>query len=118
MGKCFEDMASKKVGKAASRRAKQERRRWARDEIMNNVPIVCSTCCTLRAPYTEGTTFGATVIDEAGQITEVESVAPLSRCREGGIVVFVGDHLRLPCNVNSQSAVDAGMQTSPLERMM
>ena len=113
-----EVIAGEKCGWGKNQRAQAKRRQWARDYIQECVSVVCSTCTTVCANYLDGVSFGAMVIDEAGQVTEVDTVASLSRCVEGGIGVLVGDQLQLPCSIKSKYAVRGGMDTSCLERLM
>jgi len=57
------------------------------------------------------------VVDEAVQVNEPLTVAPLSRLAEGGRVVLVGDPLQLGCHCMSTGAGEAGLETSLYERL-
>ena len=100
MNSFFVEVVAKEACRSGrNSKAKAKRRRCAREYIMQSPTVCCGTCTTLCANYLDGVAFGIAVIDEAGQIPEVDTVAPLSRCVWDGIVVLVGGHVQLPCSV-------------------
>jgi len=63
------------------------------------------------------TAYHFMVVDEACQVNEPSTVAPLSRLAEGGRVVLVGDPQQLGCVCMSSGAGEAGLETSLYERL-
>ena len=113
----LERMAEEAEGAAVNDRAKKRRREWARTYIRESASTVVSTCTTLCANYLDGPTYGCMIVDEAVQATEPDTVAPLCRLTEGGMVVLVGDPLQLGCRCASGCGDEAFLEMSLYERL-
>ena len=77
--------------------------------------VICTTCCNAGNPILANLNFQATLIDEAAQATEPESIIPITKTKNK--LILIGDHFQLRpiiCNKNSKKD---GLDISLFERI-
>jgi len=114
---CLEQMAIEAKGSGKKQNAKKARRAWMRAHINEEASVVGSTCTTVCANYLQDTAYSFIAVDEACQVNEPSTVAPLSKLKIGGRVALVGDPQQLGCVCISAGAGGAGLETSLYERL-
>ena len=82
---------------------------------LRRATAVCCTCAAAGGEMLEATRFGAALLDEASQQTELASLVALTKGARA--VALVGDHRQLPPTVMSRDAERAGMSRSLFDRL-
>ena len=114
-GYLFEDILRKQFGdhKYGSVTTGKKIEIAPREHILSQFQIVFSTIGSLR---TEGIKFDTVIIDEAGQITEPQTIFALSHaCRRAALI---GDPMQLPPTVFGRKSIRNKYDRSLMERML
>ena len=80
--------------------------------------IICSTSIGSANEMLKGTYFDLILIDETTQSTESGLLVALSKLKENGHIVLIGDHKQLPPTIRSTNAKDNGLGVSLFERLV
>ncbi|RRJ28279.1 AAA domain-containing protein [Halocatena pleomorpha] len=83
-----------------------------RAATLRNAPVVAGTAATCGSPVLKECAFDVAIVDEAGQLTEPDTLAAINLADR---FVLVGDHEQLPPVVRDD---DSALQTSLFERLI
>eukprot|EP00927_Polykrikos_kofoidii_P023813 TRINITY_DN21802_c0_g1_i1.p1 TRINITY_DN21802_c0_g1~~TRINITY_DN21802_c0_g1_i1.p1 ORF type:complete len:1095 (+),score=196.52 TRINITY_DN21802_c0_g1_i1:90-3374(+) len=91
---------------------------WHRKmRILKEADVICTTTTTAGSNFLQGIDFGAILIDEVAQATELSCIVPVI-LRGGKQLVLVGDHCQLPPSVSSLEAKSRGLSISLFARLV
>ena len=85
--------------------------------VLKNADVVCVTTIASGTKLLNKVAFGAILMDEAAQTTEVSALVPLAHLRADRLVL-VGDHCQLPATALSLEAETRGLTLSLFQRLV
>jgi len=88
----------------------------AKMAILKEAEVICTTTIASGSGFLDTMKFGAILIDEVAQATELSAIVPLI-LRGAPRFVLVGDHCQLPPSVNSLEAETRGLSLSLFGRL-
>ena len=89
----------------------------ASKKILENADVVCVTTISSASNLLAGKTFGAILMDEAAQTTELSALVPIANVNATRLVL-VGDHCQLPATALSLEAETRGLTLSLFQRLV
>jgi len=100
--------------------AGKRRRPWedleAKIAILRQADVVCTTTIAAGSDFLTQLRFGAILVDEVAQATELSAIVPLV-LRGAEQLVLIGDHCQLPPYVASSEAEQRGLSLSLFSRL-
>jgi len=87
-----------------------------KQNILKNADVICCTTVASGSNFLQSLNFGAILIDEAAQATELSSLVPVV-LRGADQLVLVGDHCQLPPSVSCFEAEVRGLSLSLFGRL-
>ncbi|CAK0809635.1 unnamed protein product [Prorocentrum cordatum] len=114
------DEADKGSAKGGNEKTDKQRRLEsfeAKMEILKSADVVCTTTVASGGDFLHLLKFGAILIDEVAQATELSAIVPVA-LRGSERLVLVGDHCQLPPSVCSMEAETRGLSLSVFGRLV
>ena len=85
--------------------------------VLTNADVICITTIASASRLLKGIKFGAILMDEAAQTTELSALVPLAHLRADRLVL-VGDQCQLPATALSLEAETRGLTLSLFQRLV
>jgi predicted DNA helicase len=84
------------------------------DDLLDNADVICSTNITAGSDMLADRYFDLSVIDEATQSTQTETLIPYFKADKS---ILIGDHKQLPPTVINEEAAEKGLSKSLFEKL-